>query len=764
LALVTLAVYWPVIHCDFVNFDDPFYVTDNSHVAKGLTWDSARWSLTGKPEGNWHPLTWISHMLDCSVYGLKPAGHHATNLLFHMANSVLVFLLLQRMTGACWRSAFVAAIFALHPLHVESVAWVSERKDVLSTFFWALTIWAYVRYTERPALARYVVVAVLYALGLLAKPMLVTLPCLLLLLDFWPLRRVPQTLRLLGHQVRVAEASASTASVKASPARLVLEKIPLLVLAFLCSAAVLWAQGVAVDFLKRPLLFRVGNAVLSYFLYMIKLAWPARLLVLYPFPEVLPAGELAMAILALILVTFLAVRNALRHPYLFTGWFWFVGTLVPVLGLVQVGFQSMADRYAYVPSIGLTLIIAWGAYDLASRWRIPPVALGCLGVAAIAACVPTTRIQLGYWRNSQVLYEHALRWTSNNFPLEVNLGTYLQVTGQYEAACKHLREAIRLFPNFAQPHYSLGLTLIEQDKLDEAYPELMEALRLKPDSAQTLNNLGLLLVKQGKVDQGIARYREALDADLEIPELHFNLGFALARKGERDEAIEQYEAALRMDPALLVAQFELATVLNEQGNLAEAAAHLTTVLQSTTNAWQAHRLMGLVLAKQGQSTNALKHLSEAARINSTNAAVRLDLGTLLDRMGRPKEAVEQYHTALSLNPRMPVVLNNLAWILASNPDPGLRDGREAVRLAEQACELTDYKGPLLVGTLSVAYAEAGRFDEAIETAGKAEALARAAGNAVLAEKNKNMAELFRSRQPFHETPAATKSMPERSNP
>jgi Flp pilus assembly protein TadD len=650
LALMTLGVYWPVIHCEFINFDDTDYVTKNLHVRTGLSWDNVRWAATVRYAGNWHPLTWISHMLDCQLYGLNPAGHHVTNLLLHTANSILIFLILRRMTGAQWRSAFVAALFALHPLHVESVAWVAERKDVLSTFFWALTIWAYVRYAQttddrgqktedrgqtsdlrpptsdlrpptsdlrpptsdlrpptsdlRPLTSgSYWLVMLFFALGLLAKPMLVTLPFLLLLLDFWPLRRMPTTLRVFGHEIRMADESGEPAATRAPLRRLVMEKLPLFVLAGLSCAATLWAQGYAVGILGIPFHIRLENALLSYLRYIEKMLWPTKLVVLYPFSEDFTTWHLVAAIIAVASLIYLAIRYARACPYLFTGWFWYVAVLVPVIGLVQVGLQSMADRYTYVPSIGLFIIIAWGGYDLARRWQLRPAAVAVLAVLPILACIPLTRAQLACWKDSVVLFENALRWTSDNLAAENDLGVTLSDRGQYEDACKHFTEAIRIFPKVPQAHFGRAL---------------------------------------------------ALDV------------------------------------------------------------------------------------------------------------VRCHLALALDRLGRTKEAVEQYHEALALNPRMPAVLNNLAWILAAHADPEVRNGAEAVRLAEQACELTGFKEATMVGTLGAAYAEAGRFEQAVEMARKAEALAAAAGHTQLADKDREMAELFLARQPFHESNrAATNPAPAR---
>jgi protein O-mannosyl-transferase len=641
LAAVTLAVYWPVTRCEFVSFDDPDYVTRNPQVQAGLTGSSLRWSVTAHPVGNWHPVTWISHMADCAVWGLDPAGHHFTSVLLHAINSVLLFLLLRRMTGALWRSALVAAVFAWHPLRVESVAWVSERKDVLSTFFWMLTIWAYVRYAEkrsraesrepnagpetvsldvRPSTFDYGLALVFFALGLLAKPMLVTLPFLLLLLDYWPLYRTPAVSRVCGRQLRLAPAPAENPAAAASPGQLILEKVPFLALSLVSCVITFRAQSYAVGSLGYSLWHRLGNALLSYFGYLEKLFWPARLAVIYPYPRVLPAGRLAIALLVVGALTFLALRCARTRRYLFTGWFWYLGTLVPVIGLVQVGDQAMADRYSYVPLIGVMLLLVWGGYDLVKSSRAGIQALGSLAVVALVACLPLTRAQLRSWQNSVALFEHALRVTADNDAAEYNLGLLYFERGAWDAAREHFSVAAGLSPRRTEARHALALTLIEQ--------------------------------------------------------------------GVEGDAIDR----------------------------------LAVELQQATNHWEGHHRLGLVLANEG------KH----------------------------REAIVQYREAIKLAPPKPEVLEALAWLLATHPDPAIRNGAEAVALAEQACRLTNFQAPQMLLTLAVAYAEVGRFEEAAATVRKAETQATAANNAELMEKCRKLTERFAARQPVHE-PEVTKS-------
>lgn len=685
LAALTFAAYWPVMQSKFVNYDDPYYVTQNPHVLAGLTWNSLYWAFTARYSYNWHPLTWISHMVDCELFGLHPAGHHVTNLLLHILNTLLIFLLMRRMTRTLWRSAFVAGLFALHPLHVESVAWIAERKDVLSTFFWALAIGAYVRYSEKPSRPRYSLVAFFFVLGLMAKPMLVTLPFLLLLLDFWPLSRVPTTVRLAGRVLRLREEAAESRYSPASPTQLAAEKLPLLFLSAISCIITIWAQQDSIaPGTSIPFVYRLCNAVVSYWRYLVKMVLPVNLVINYPYPRVFAIWELLGAAGLLLIVSLLAFRYMAKRPYLLTGWFWFIGTLVPVIGLVQVGIQSMADRYTYVPLVGLFIIVVWGGYDLVARLRARQAVIASFATIIALTCSLLTFIQANYWRNSVTLFQHALRVTPNNFVAEYNLAATLVDEGHLDAAREHLIKAAKIYPNAALPHSSLGQLFAWQGKLDEA--------------------------------------------------------------------IASYMKALRCDPNLVSAHLGLAAVLTEQGKLDDAKKHLNLVLQVAPNNSDAHDRLGLVLAKEANEEEALAQFSEAVRLNPASAALHAHAAMALERLNRPKEAVTQYRLALKLNPRMPSALNNLAWILASNPDPKLRDGEEAVRLAHRACELTDYRRAIMVGTLGAAYAEAGRFDEAVSAAQMAEKLARSAGNTALAEKNHKMIDMFLAGHRFRELP------------
>jgi hypothetical protein len=489
LTLATILAFEEVRLNRFVLFDDDHYVTANLHVKSGLTLESVSWAFTTTHSYNWHPVTWLSHMLDIELFGLEPAGHHLTNLLLHVLNALLLFGLLERTTRRLWPSAFVAALFALHPLHVESVAWISERKDVLSTFFGLLAICAYVDYARRGEIASYVLTALLLALGLMAKPMLVTLPLLFLLLDYWPLERIGR-----HREGDVYPRRPIT--------RLILEKIPLLAISALSCAATLVAQQRVMAIQEGlPIGLRLANAVVSYALYVWKAVWPSRLAAHYPHPN-LPGGtpwtawEVGGAALLLLGMTAWAIR-ASRQRYGIVGWLWYLGMLVPVIGLVQVGNQAMADRYTYLPLVGLFVIIAWGAAELISRWSSRQILLRRLAtvcaVSMLVACIAATRSQVRYWRNSVSLLERALEVSPTNAQVHYDLGIVLGRRGRIDDAIEHYRDALRVAPGHFRAHNNLGIMLAKQGRFDEAVHHYREALRLEPRFTLARHNLSRAL-------------------------------------------------------------------------------------------------------------------------------------------------------------------------------------------------------------------------------------------------------------------------------
>ena len=575
--MATLFLFWPVRNSEFINFDDDAYVYDNPQVKAGLTLKGVIWAFTTTHMGNRHPLTWLSHMLDCEFYGLNPGAHHLTSLLFHIANTLLLFWVLKRMTGRLWPSSFVAALFALHPLHVESVAWVAERKDVLSTFFWMLTLWTYVRYTERPGLNRYLLVILFFVLGLLSKPMLVTLPFVLLLLDYWPLGRFS-----FGRGgVNPPNPKPSRGRNQGSfPLHLVLEKVPFFVLSAISSVLTFFAQGRAVGSLQRyPLETRIGNALVSYLTYIGKMIWPHPLAVFYPHPGMLPIWQVAGAGLLLVCGSILVVRAAGKYPYFLVGWLWYLGTLVPVIGLVQVGSQGMADRYTYVPLIGLFIMVAMGVPDALKAWRHRKIALIVSAGLVLSFFITVARLQVYRWQTSTILFEHTLAVTANNFLIHNNLGTFLEKQGKIQEAAAHYTQALRIKPNYAEAHNNLGNFLDKEGKIEEAAAHYTEALRIKPNYAEAHNNLGLLLARQGKLEEASAHYTQALRIKPNYAEAHNDLGNLLAKEGKLEEASAHYTQALRIKPDYAEAHNNLGVLLAKEGKIEEASAHYTQALR-----------------------------------------------------------------------------------------------------------------------------------------------------------------------------------------
>ncbi len=560
LVLATFAAFGEVGSHQFIHFDDEAYVFDNPVVREGLTPKGFSWAFTTLYAGYWMPLTWLSHLLDCQIFGLSPGGPHLTNLLFHIANTLLLFLWLVRVTRTPGPAFLVAALFAWHPLHVESVAWVAERKDVLSAFFWLLTMWAYLWYVERPARGRYFLILLCFGLGLMAKPMLVTLPLALLLLDYWPLNRWPR-----DSEVILREGARGRWHRLSSVCRpLIWEKAPLLVLSGLCSMMTVYAQkesGALARLGELPLSERVTTALVAYVWYPFKMLWPSRLAVLYPHPlDTIPLWLALGAGLILALISILIVRLNRRYPYLLVGWLWYLGTLVPVIGLVQVGDQAWADRFTYLPLIGLFTIFAWGARDAAASLPgargLRPLGAGII-LAALLAC---TFFQVRLWRDSVTLFEHTLAVTGDNPLIHHNLGVALAARGQREQAAPHFIEALRLNPYNARAQNRRGEELLAQGKITEGIAKFQRAVKLNPDFVEAYNNLGLAYASQGKIDQATAMFRKAITLDPNYAAVYKNLGLALACQGKKKEAMEMLGKALRIDPNNLEAQRILQTL------------------------------------------------------------------------------------------------------------------------------------------------------------------------------------------------------------
>ena len=601
LALAILAAYWPLKDCGFVGYDDSDYIVNNEMIHDGLNAKTVAWAFTTGYAANWHPLTWISHALDCQLYGTNATGHHFTSLALHLANSILLFLLLRRMTKSTWPSAAVAAFFALHPMHVESVAWISERKDVLSTLFWLLTVWAYVRYVEALKIqnpkskAFYATAVFFFALGLMAKPMVVTLPFVLLLLDYWPLNRCGWL-----------------------DFRRVAEKLPFFVLAAACCVVACRTQqhaGAIAPLSDLSLGNRLLGVPIAYVGYVMKMLWPVHLAIIYPLPLAWPHWQSAGAGVLLALVTAGALLRRRAQPYLAVGWLWFLGTLVPVIGLVQVGAQYMADRYDYIPSIGFWIMIIWAA----RQWtpRLGANATAVLAGAALAGCMALTWVQVGFWNNTESLYRHTLEVTTDNGPIEGYLGEYLLNHGQAREALSHLQRSVALF---------------------HAPPEI----------------LGFL-------------------------------GRALLAEGHPAEAREQFELDLKLHPEDPIPQFDLGCILLDNGLPGKAVPYLQKALQLRPDFAECHYKLG----------NAFKDAGQAA------------------------DAIRQYEETLRLTPNYIEAAANLARILACCPDAAVRDGPRAAQLASRADELSNGKNPRVLGALAAAYAEQGKYADAVASVQRA---------------------------------------------
>ena len=637
LALITWAVFGQTLRHEFVNYDDDTYILKNPEVARGVTIEGTVWAFTHVYAANWHPLTWLSHMLDCQLYGLNAGGHHLTNVLLHAATAILLFLVLRQMTGSFWRSAFVAAIFAIHPLRVESVAWVAERKDLLSGLFFMLTIGAYVRYARGPRSAgRYGLVLLLFALGLLCKPMLVTLPLVLLLLDYWPLNRFAAVEAGRPHDFRIGRG-------------LIVEKLPLLALAAASCVATFFAQTIAIrPFTLISLPMRMGNAVIASVAYLRQMFWPSGLAVLYPFSarEVgVSAAVLSVIVLAGISVAVFVLRG---RRYLVTGWLWYLIMLGPVIGIIQVGDQARADRYTYLPQIGLYLLLTWAAADLCARWRHRRLGLGALATIILAALIFTAHTQASYWRNSESLWTHTLACTSDNLTAHKNLGVVLAEKGRTQEAIAHYQEALRIAPNQPNVHAHLGNALLQLGQLNEAVAHFQKELEIVPNSAPAHSNLGVVFLATGRVEESIAHLQRSLEIAPESADAHYNLGNALLR------------------------------------------------------------------------------------------------------VGRVEEALAHYKKALQINPQDAETQNNMAWVLATWPEAQIRDGQKAVELATSADSSTGGKRPIVTATLAAAYAEAGRFPEAVLAAERAARLAADQGNIELANSIREQIELYKSGIPVRD--------------
>ena len=676
VALVWI-VFGQTVGHQFVNYDDGVYVYRNFDITQGITLKQIGRIFTQSVAGNWHPLTMLTHMIDCRIYGVRPWGHHLTNTILHALSVLVLFFTLRSMTGAMWRSALVAGMFAVHPLHVESVAWIAERKDVLSGLFFMLTLAAYFWYQRRPSFGRYGSVTVLFACGLMSKPMLVTLPFVLLLADYWPLNRIRRS-QIAGQKGLGAEqrsrkreqtGKGKTANLAASQrlntstvGALVLEKVPLFCLSAAASMIALFTQHPDRNVVNAlPLISRLANAAVSIGIYLLRTFIPIDLACFYPYPsQGLPGWQITVSVAVIASLTWLAWSSREGRPYLLTGWLWFVGMLVPVLGIVQVGKQSHADRYTYLPQVGLALLVVWAVADISMRWERRHLTLGFVAVGVMVALCWIARIQTSYWHDSETLWRHALAVTAPSATVYQNL-------------CD---------------------ALLENKKTDEAIERARRALELEPNSADTNDTIGA----------------------------------ALARKGDLNAALDYLKAALRLNPDLPRIHYNIGSVLLEKGNPADAAAEFRSDLRAEPNYPETHNNLAMALLRQGNVSEARTHIEAALKLKPDFPEARNNLAIALSQTGDVKGAIQEWNETLKLDPGNLQAECNLVWVYSTFGDPALRDGQRAVELAERALQQSNRKNSRIWRLAAAAYAEAGRFQDAITAAQSGIAVAEAEGN------------------------------------
>ena len=712
-AIVTLTVvaYEPIRHNDFVNYDDDKYITKNPEVTGGITWQSVTWAFTKFHSSNWHPLTWLSHMLDCEIYGLNPVGHHITNVLIHTVNSILLFWLLTRITGAIWASGFAAAVFALHPVHVESVAWAAERKDVLSGLFWILTILAYVRYTERLDFKRYAVVLLTFVLGLLSKPMIVTLPFVLVLLDYWPLERVEW-----GHNGIHSASSKEILGHKVTVGRLIVEKIPLLALSAISSVVTIISQrsgGAIVELEKVPVYYRIANAFISYINYIYKTIWPSRLAVIYPHFQInIPIAKTLLCVLVFVIATVIIIRGH-RRKYLTVGWLWYVGTLVPVIGLVQVGSQAMANRYMYIPMAGLLIIICWAVKDLiANRPRLRIVTVISAAIVLLSTTM-LTRMQVSRWQNSLTLFDYTLKSTENNFMAENNYGKALYDAGRFDDAELHLNNSIRIYPSCFDTRVNLGKTLITLGKLKEAEECFNELLTRYKNSPAAYYYLGLAYSYQGKFNDAIKCFNKVTSTDPDYENAQKRTGIAMLATGRINEASECFAKLLRKNDNSAEINYNMALAESLQQKYDDTIRHLKRVLVLDPNYPGARYRMGLALIATNKPNEAIACFNDVLRQNRNSAEVHYNLAIALGMQKKYDEAMKYLNKAMELDPNNSDIHNKMGMALLATGRPG-----EAIIHFKYVLQTNKIQSEVYEN-LGSAYIQVGKYDLAIQNLTKA---------------------------------------------
>jgi tetratricopeptide (TPR) repeat protein len=707
VCLFLVAIIWVVFgqtgQFEFVNYDDQKNVYENPVVEKGLSLPAVGWAFTHAQVANWIPLTTLSHMLDCQIFGLHAGGHHLVNVLLHTANAVLLFLVLRQMTGSLWRSAFVAAVFAVHPLRAESVAWVSERKDVLSAFFFLLTIGTYVRHVRKPSRIGYILLLLFFALGLLAKSMVATLPFVLLLLDYWPLKRI---------------SSFSISNLK----HLLIEKIPLFVLAAgACAATALMPdmQTIITNAHRLPLSERLGNALVSCVIYLRQMVFPSGLAVPYPIaPDGLSTWKILPAIIFLAAISAGVIAWRKKSPFLLMGWLWYLGMLFPVIGVIQISPDAAhADRYTYLPEIGLAIAVTWLIGDLSIQWKRRQLVLGGLMIAVISALTICGHAQTSYWQNGQILWSRALACTSRNSVAHNNIGYVLYQKGDIEDAINQYNQALEINPNYAQAHFNLGVVFLKRGEVDDAIAEYNQALQIMPDYLEAHFDLGAALVLKGNLPEAIAQYRKVLKIKPDYAEACYNLGRVLLLNGDWDEAMVCLDKTAAGSPASPARWFDLGNEFIQERD------------------WQC----------------AVVCYRQAIKINPRLTDAYANLGVALSQKGETKNAMDAWQNALDINPDQIYVLNNLAWMLVTASDATLRNGAKALALAQQASQLSGGNNPAILRTLAAATAEDGNFALAGATARHALELAAEQKNDALVATLQKEIQLYEAGKPVQDS-------------
>jgi tetratricopeptide (TPR) repeat protein len=637
-------VFGQTLRHDFVNYDDDQYFYANPHVQAGLTWRGVAWAFQTGYANNWHPLTWLALMFDAQVSGPGAAWPHLMNVILHAASALLLFMLLRRMTGARWRSAAVAAVFAIHPLHVESVAWVAERKDVLSGLFFMLTLLMYVRYAEKIPTTKarmfYGLALLFFALGLMSKPMLVTLPFVLLLLDWWPLGRV------VGCRLKIE--GSLVPNLQTSTFKLLLfEKWPFVLLSAGSCVVTVLAQREALQS-GVPLADRLANAALACVTYLGQMVWPVNLAAFYPYPEKIPLWLAAGAGALLIVITVILFLAARKYPYLPVGWLWYLGMLVPVIGLVQVGDQSHADRYTYLPQIGVYLIVAWGVTDLTTSWRWQRQLLGAAAAGSMAILMLCAWEQAAVWRDGETLWRHALACTTDNYTAHNNLGYVLAEQGLVAEAVGHYQKALDINPGYAEADNNLGRIFLDEGRLDEAKEYFQRAIKIKPGAAEAHNNLGIVLARQGDSAGAFQHYQKAIELNPDYAEAHNNLAIVLASQGRFAESETNYQTALALKPDYAQAHDNFGILQARQGRLAEAMKHFQKALEIRGGSAEAENGLGLLLVLLELVNESVPHFQKALQLKPDYAEAHYNLAAALANLGRRAEAEEHFKNGFAL--------------------------------------------------------------------------------------------------------------------